>query len=256
MIRPRSFFPIVLAVCAALAPAACREPSVPTWIELPVGRHRVAAELPAGWRFVERDEAWYFERSGARILLADLGPVTGPAVVEELERVRALHRRGHWERVRKTMAELPIRELLRDEARWRSIEADWKRVAWLRVDDGVTPEVRVELGLDPSVDLAIDRLEEMAAEITDRDLASIASEALEALAPETPWEVSAVEPFEISGRPALRLETRERLSHRDVRDHLFVFEEGRLLVLHTRLGERSSIEDGFETIARSLVLLP
>lgn len=254
--HPASFVATCLAVFVLLGPAACREPSAPTWIELPVGRHRIAAELPAGWRFVERDEAWYFERSGARILLTDLGPVTGPAVVEELERVRALHRRGQWERVRETMAALPIRELLRDEARWRSIEADWKRVAWLRVDDGVTPEVRVEVGLDPSVDLAIDRLEEMAAEIADRDLASIASEALDAFAPETPWEVSAVEPLEISGRAALRLETREKLSHRDVRDHLFVFEEGCLLMLHTRLGERSSIGDGFETIARSLVLLP
>ncbi|HPG28117.1 MAG TPA: hypothetical protein PLW10_20960, partial [Myxococcota bacterium] len=87
---------------------ACREPATPAVIEIPVGHHRIAVELPAGWRYVEQSGEQRFERSGVRILLADLGPVSGSAVVEELDRARALYRRGRWEEVRQRMAKLPI----------------------------------------------------------------------------------------------------------------------------------------------------
>ncbi|MEZ4333058.1 MAG: hypothetical protein R3F35_14965 [Myxococcota bacterium] len=258
LMRRDALFRATVFVVAGVALLACRrlETPTPARIEVPVGAHRIELALPSGWRYVVRGDEQTFVRSRTRVRLWDLGPVTAESVVEDLEHARALYRKGRWETVRERLARVPMRRLLRSETRWESIEPDWRRIAWLRVDDGVVAEVRIGPGLDPRVEAAFDRVAEAAAAIPERDLEAITREAIARLAPESPTEVVALDPLTISGRPALRVTTRDRLSHALVRTHLCVSNQGRLFVLHTQVGDGPSQAHAFDALVAGLDLLP
>jgi hypothetical protein len=208
-----------------------------------VGVHRLTFEVPDGWQHFDHGREQRFERGILQMSITDLGPVDGPAYARVIEGARELWRRGRWEDAHAVLAHLRPWEMFGSEAAWRSFRSAWNVVS----RDG-SPAAEVE-----------EAYREVLSQISARprlDLETLADAALAELGHDERRSVAGRRRVAIDGREALRVDTWDRLSHQYQSRHLFVMNEGHLLVARTELGGFSEMEGALDTLTGSLAFRP
>jgi hypothetical protein len=255
-LRQRRFLSGISLLPLLLLLACEREAPEPATREVDVGVHRVRFVVPVGWLHVDHGREQRLQRGSAQVVLADLGPVTPRGFADRLVEARMLFRRGQWEDARTLLVWMDLRSLFPSEARWRSIQEDWKRVTRIRRRDepGDEPADAVDPDVAQEVESSFSALLFEIEVMPRRDLETLALQALEKLGHDSMRSIAGTEAVAVSGRPAIRIETWDRLSHRTRRSHLFVENEGHLLGLRMAFGSDVELESAFEALAESLTL--
>jgi len=222
---------------------SCAEPA-PELASMTIGVHEVAVELPIGWEHLDHGREQRFEESGAQISLADFGPITSDGFVREIGKARELYRTGQLEDARSLVNGLPLRAAFPNTARWATFETPWNVIrraglpaypASSRSIEEAYTEALVEVRTLPSPSLR-----------------SLALATLAELGHNERRDIAHEEAIAVDGRAALSIDTWDRLSHTGRRRHLFVLNEGNLLVLRTETGYFPEMEEAFASIAASL----
>jgi len=234
---------------------AC-EPEAPprAGIEVDIGVHVVAFEIPRDWHHVDHGREQLFELETAQISLADFGPMTAKGFAEIIRRARELFRSNQWEDARTLLMTTDPRRFFSSEVRWKSVRDEWKQITHIRRDEEAGESVGVSADVEWQVEGAFTQLLAEVNALRDPDFETVALRALEDIGHDEMRAIARTEAFALSGRPAMRIDTWDRLSHRGRRQHLFIANAGHLLVLRTEMGPANVLEAGFEELASSLVL--
>jgi hypothetical protein len=235
---------LVVAVVATVASAACRAESPtprPGESFVTVGRHRVAFRVPAGWKGVGGGREHHVERGILRITLADRGPVEGAAFAREIERARAVWRRGRREDARAVLMALRLKWAFPSEEAWESFRGPWNEAYWLHED--VPPA---------DLEYAFGRVLYQILRLPPPDLETCVDWALPGMGHDTRQEIAGRRRAVIDGRDALWIDTWDRLSHGHRRRYLFVVSDGHLLVVRSARGYLGPLEEALDAVVGSL----
>ena len=220
--------------------------------EVQVGAHRVRFVVPEGWLHVDHGREQILEREIAHITLSDLGPTMPEGFASILREARELFRRNQWEDAQTLLRRVDPRRLFSSEERWRSVETDWKKIIRIDRADDPTGLGAISKDVEWEVEAAFAKLLAEVGALRDLDLESIARRALGEIGHGEMRSIATLEATAVSGRPAIRIDTWDRLSHSARARLLFVDNAGHLLCLRTGLGAESELAPAFESIARSL----
>ena len=235
--RAGSLALLLAAGCAGVP----ESPALPL-AEVRAGVHLVRLHVPTGWQHADHGREQRFERGIAQISMTDLGPVSGAAFRREVNHARSLFRRGQVEDSRLHMQRLDMRRAVADDYRWEKLEQPWRRLC------------AIGQGREVSYHEAQWDYEQLLAQLTmlpDPDLARLAHAVLAELE-DARRGVAETEELDLDGRRALRVDTWDRLSHDFRKRHLFVLNEGNLLVFRMELGGFEELQPAFDGLVASL----
>lgn len=223
-----------------------------------IGVHDVRFVVPAGWHHVDHGNEHRFQDETRWLALVDLGPATPAGFARRIREARALFERGQWEDARARLVSIDPRSFFARTAQWRAIESDWRRVTWIEREDASAPDTLPDVDVETrwAVEGAFDRLLAATVALEHTDFETLARRAAGAFEEGALREVVDVEATTLSGRPAIRLSTWDRLSHRERRSHLFVLNDEHLFCVKTVMGRGPELASGFEALAGSVALAP
>lgn len=246
----------LLLVAVACSPEVTPPPQQsPTIVDL--GTHRIGFVVPPGWLHSDHGMEQLFEQGMAHIRLVDLGPATPEGFAETLREALGLFEQNQWEDARTLLVSTNPRRFFASEKRWKSLQADWKSVTWVRRDEALVGALgSVDGEVDWEVRGAFHDLLAQVSALRRPNLSELAENALVELGHDAQRSIASEEALSISGKPALRIETWDRLSHLGRQSHLFVLSEGRLLCLWTQLGSMETVDPAFESLVTSLTIEP
>jgi hypothetical protein len=252
----RSTLAALLLVAVACTPEATPPPrQLPTIVD--VGIHRIGFVVPPGWLHADHGMEQLFEQGMAHIRLDDLGPVTPEGFAETLREALGLFEQNQWEDARTLLVSTNPRRFFASEKRWKSVQADWKSITWIRREEALVGSLGpVDGEVDWEVRGAFHNLLVQVSALRRPDLSELAENALFELGHGAQRSIASEEAFAVSGKPALRIETWDRLSHLGRQSYLFVLSEGRLLCLWTQLGSMETVDPAFESLVTSLTIEP
>ncbi len=246
----------LLLLAVACSPDATTPPQQSSTI-VDVGIHRIGFVVPPGWLHADHGMEQLFEQGMAHIRLVDLGPATPEGFAETLREALRLYEQNQWEDARTLLVSTNPRRFFASEKRWKSVQADWKSITWIRREETSAGGLgSVDGDVDWEVRGAFHDLLVQVSALRRADLSELAENALVELGHGAQRSIASEEAVAISGKPALRVETWDRLSHLGRQSHLFVLSEGRLLCLYTQLGSMETVDPAFESLATSLTIEP
>ncbi len=199
---------------------------------------------PPDWQHLDHGREQRFERGTHQISLADLGPATRDAFQREIARARELFRLGQVADSRTILEGLQIRRMFPSALRWQAFQPSWKiilragrerRPVGPEAIDRAYTEVLVEVGALPRPDMT-----------------TLAQVALAQTGHDERRDVVLEQAMAIGGRGALLLDTWDRLNHQQRKRHVFVLNEGNLLVARMELGRFVEMEAAFDSLVASL----
>lgn len=232
-----------LIIAAALLFGGCSDSS-PEPLSLIIGFHQVMLEAPAGWEHLDHGREQRFGDGLSQISVADLGPVTADGFRREVVAARELFRARQLEDSRTRLSALRLRSSFPSAQRWESFAKSWDGIRLAGVGHHSEDPAIVERAYTQA-------LAEIAA-LPRPGLPTLAAATLERLGHDERHDVASQEATAVSGRPALLVDTWERLSHAQRRRHLFVLNDGYLLVARMELGRFSEMESAFDALTSSL----
>ncbi len=234
---------LAVAVACACGVPPESEPAPDPTIDIEVGDHPIRVLVPEGWQHHDRGREHHFEQGSAYLAVTDLGPVTRAGLVAALRQSRSLHDAGQPADARVALADVEPRWFFTTKDRWYAVRSAWKVLTEEPVNEPHEPRV---------VESAYRFVLAQAEALVDRDFADIAHSYLEDFGHTSQRDVALEAAAAVSGRPALRIDTWDRLTHLWKRQHLFVLNEGRLLCLRTELGDTDLLEPAFSSLADSM----
>ena len=237
---------ITLMLIVAIV-GACGDETEPTPpIEIAVGTHRISLLVPEGWQHQDRGRSHRFEQGSAFLIVSDLGPATRDGLVTALRQSRALYDAGQREDASVVLTEIDPHWFFTTRDRWDAVEPAWQALATRNM--AAPPEPRV-------VQSAYRFVLAQAEALLDPDFAAISHTYLGDLGHTSQRDIAREIATSVSGRPALRIETWDRLTHLWKRQYLFVMSDGRLLCLRTELGDTAALDAAFEALTASMAYL-
>jgi hypothetical protein len=236
---PRAALAGVVLLCAcATAPGPPRDS-----IALTVGVHDVELIVPDGWQHYDHGREQRFESGFHQITLTDMGPAMPEAFAREIAYARELYRRGQVEDARSHLRRLRLRRAFPTERSWRESQEPWN-VVWGK---GGFLDLRL-------VEQAYTTVLARVSALPDPDLPAVARVTLEEIGHDERRDVAEEEALVIAGRDALRVDTWDRLHHDLRKRHVFVLNEGSVLVARMELGWFAEMEAAFDALVASLEL--
>jgi len=235
-----------LILLAVLLVGGCSDPPSER-LTTAIGVHRVELEAPAGWEHLDHGREQRFGDGLSQISIADLGPVAPDGFRREIVAARELYRARQLDDSRTRLRALHLRSSFPSAQRWESFSEWW---------DGIRLAGVGHHSEDPAiVERAYTAVLAEVAALPRPDLTTLALNALEVLGHDERHDIAHQEATAVSGRPGLLIDTWDRLSHAQRRRHLFVLNDGYLLVARMELGRFSEMEPAFDTLATSLRFL-
>jgi hypothetical protein len=234
-------FPAVL--CCLMLTLACSAPG-PDPSPMTIGVHEVRLIAPVGWHHFDHGREQRFERGMLHISLADMGPATREGFHREIFHARELYRLGQLEDARALLGALNLRPAVPTEQRWRSFLVPWDKIR--RAGLG-----RVPLGPDAVETAYTEVLVEIDA-LPKPDLESLAVSVLTSTGHDERRDVATQRAMAIDGHSALLIDTWDRLNHTGRMRHLFVLNEGNLLLARTEMGLFQEMDSTFDDLVASL----
>lgn len=226
---------LLLAIGCAPDPPPAPKP-------LTVGVHEVELVVPPGWQHYDHGRQQRFEHGIEQISLTDLGPATPGGLQREITHARELFRRGQREDARAHLAGLRLRSAFPSVQRWESFMGPWRQI---RSGGTADPE---------ALEQAYTEVLAQVAALPTPDMATIAARALAELGHDERRDVASERAMAVDGRQALLVDTWDRLSHASRKRHVFILNEGNLLVARMELGTFAEMEPAFEALMASLHL--
>jgi hypothetical protein len=245
----------VLALTLFVGLVACQPPPPPDPVVVALGEHRISFEVPEGWLHADHGREQLFENGMAHLTLSDLGAATPEGFAEIIREARSLFDSNQWEDARTLLVASHPRRFFAREARWKAVKDDWAKVTRIRRGASSGSKGGVSADVDWEVSAAFHDLLAQVAVLRPLDLDTLARAALVEMGHDELRAVASEFATSISGRPALRIETWDRLSHSGRQSHLFVLSEGRLLCIKTGLGAFDLLEPAFESLVASLSIV-
>jgi hypothetical protein len=234
---------LTAALICLLATACARVPEAPPSTRVDIGVHVVSFRLPEGWEHLDHGREHRFHRELSRISVSDHGPVVSEGYLRELRRAHELFRDHRLDDARAQASGLDLRPAFPDVDRRKAFFDSW----WTALDGGRSKNINrgdaevaweyvlreIERLPEPELDDLVDRLFPLIETAAHREIAERV-------------------PSELDGRPAIRLETWDRLTHDHRQSFLVVLNEGNLFVLRMERGTYAQMKPAFETLAGSL----
>jgi len=243
---------LLLGVACELTPSPAPPPT-----EARVGVHRVRFHVPPdGWLHVNHGLEQRFENETAHISFADIGPATPEGFAETLREARRLFDQNQWEDARTLLVATDPRRFFTSQARWESVKGLWGSVTRIRRKQGDGAPGAIDGDVAWKVNGAFHDLLVQVSSLRQPDLMTLSMSALTEFRHDSMRDIASQEAMAISGRPALRIDTWDRLSHRGRASHVFIESEGRLLCLKTESGQIAILAPAFESILSSLEVEP
>jgi len=241
----RRFGPAVALIC--LLTAACElvpeTPPPPAPARVDIGIHHVSFRVPSGWEHLDHGREHRFHRELMQISAADLGPVTREGYLRELRRAYQLFHDDRPDDARDHVSGLDFGPAFPGaDQRKRFLES------WGKALDGGRSTGTTRGDAHSAWEYVMDEVEHL----PDADLAAIVVNLLPSIETAAHREIASQNPSAISGRPAIRIETWDRLSHDRQQSYLFVLNEENLFVLRMELGRHAEMKPAFEALADSL----
>lgn len=243
--RPLNVGNFLALIGGVLSLPACSDPHPPPDpLLLTIGVHEVKIIAPPNWEHLDHGREQRFDKGMTQISLADMGPATREGFAREITHARELFRQRQLEDARAQLNDLHLRPAFPSQQRWDSFVKPWDKTR------------KAGQGLNSADTDTIERAyTEVLAEISalpTSDLPTIAAATLERLGHDERYAVAQQQAMAISGRPALLVDTWDRLSHAHRRRHVFVLNEGNLLVARMEAGQFSEMEPVFDAMVASL----
>jgi hypothetical protein len=238
-----AWLPGAALLTAALLAAGCAGPgSEPP--ALKVGVHVVRLGVPEGWQHVDHGREQRFERELNQISLADMGPATAEGFRREILHSRELFRAGQHMDARTVLGALRLRPSFPSERRWSAFVSAWYTLRDVGREDRPLDTGAIERAY-------ADVLAEIDA-LPRTDIATLAELVLEELGHDERYDIALEEARAIDGRDALLIDTWDRLSHDLRKRHLFILNNGNLLVARMELGRFAESVEAFDALTGSL----
>lgn len=220
---------IVALACGGGAP----DPVVAT-----IGVHNVSFVVPEGWQHYDHGREQRLETGDGDIILTDLGPVTAQGYEMVVVDARDRYRRGHREDAKQALETI-------EQSKW--------------IDDTDTKEMLsreiAAILQDRQVEQAFTALGVQLERLPQPDLSSLANRALLDLNHGPRRDIEREEKPLVDGRDARRIVTWQRMTHDHRRWHVFVVNNGSLLVIRTSVGLEEILGPAFATVVGSLTFL-
>ncbi len=235
-------------ILAVLLPAACTpapEPRHP--VRFTVGLHDISLLEPEGWEHLDHGLEHRFHKGRNSISVADIGPVTRDGYLREMNRALALFREERLEDASAYISSLPLRSVLFSPRQWDEVSDAW----YIAVDGGLRKPVTTN-----DVELAYRDLLDMVASRETEPLPILVERIMPELYFGAHREIAEQVEVVINDRPAVRLETWDRLSHDHRRGFLLVLDHDNLLVVRMELGVYEEMKPVFDALVASLSLKP
>ena len=230
-------------LCAMLLACSCADPG-PDPLPLTIGVHEVQLITPPEWQRYDHGREQRFENGLLHISLADMGPATREGFHREIVGARELYRLGQLEDARAQLSLLNLRPTFPSELRWRSFVVPWNKIR------------RAGLGRHPLEPSAVESAyTEVLVEIDalpKPDMTSLATVVLERIGHDERRDFAAQHAMAVDGRGALLIDTWDRLNHTLRLRHVFVLNEGNLLLARMEMGQFSGMEKAFDDLVASL----
>jgi hypothetical protein len=243
-LNTRSF---AAALCGLLLTCACSAPERDP-LPLTVGVHEIQLIVPPEWQRFDHGREQRFEIEMLRISLADMGPATREGFHREIAHARELYRLGQLEDARALLNTLQLRPAFPSEQRWTSFALAWNKIR--RAGLGRVP-------LEPSaVESAYTEVLVEVDALPKPDIASLAIAVLERIGHDQRRDVAEQRAMAVDGRGALLIDTWDRLNHTGRFRHVFVLNEGNLLLARMEMGRFEDMEPAFDDLVASLSFRP
>jgi hypothetical protein len=228
----------LLATACAQAPEA---PPPPARVD--IGIHVVSFRVPYGWDHLDHGREHRFHRDLSQISASDLGPVTREAYLREMRHAHRLFLDNRLEDAFAHLSGLDLGPAFPDADRRKAFLKSWRKAR----DGGRSTNVT---RYDAVV--AWDHILEEVERLPELDLAVIVEKMWPSIETAAHREIAERSPMDLGGRPAMRIETWDRLSHDHRQSLLVVLNEGNLFVLRMEMGRYAGMSPAFETLAGSL----
>ncbi len=240
----RLFGPAVALICL-LATACVRVPETPppTPTRVDIGIHDVSFLVPQGWEHLDHGQEHRFQRELSQISAADLGPVTPEGYQRELRRAYQLFREDRFDDACAHVSGLDLGPAFPEADQRKKFLESW----WRALDGG-----RSTGNTWGDAQLAWEHILEEVERLPAPDLAALVENLFPSIETAAHREIAAQNRVEMFGRPAIRIETWDRLSHDHQKSFLFVLNEENLFVLRMERGKHAEMKPAFEVLADSL----
>jgi hypothetical protein len=230
--------------CAIAAACGGGESTPPD--RLVLGVHQVGLRVPEGWEHLHHGLEHRFHRGLLQLSLADVGPVTRDAYLREIEHAQALFQHGQVEDARAHLDRLDVR------SRFPGSHGSEFSRAWDRARDG---GLNRRLGVS-EVEAAYDEVLRQVEGLAPEGMGKLVERSLPKLDHGPQRDVAEEHPLIVDGRPGVRIETWDRLSHDHRKSYVFVLNEGNLLVARMELGRHAELQAAFDELVESLEIYP
>lgn len=233
----------VVALCAVLLVCSCAVPQ-PERVSVTIGVHEVELTSPPEWERYDHGREQRFERELNHISLADMGPATREGFRREIIHARELYRQGQLEDAREWLGMLNLEPAFPSKLRWVAFAAPWNQIR--RAGLGRVP-------LEPSaVESAYSAVLVEIDALPTPDMISLATSALKRIGHDERRDIAEQRAMAIDGRGALLIDTWDRLNHTQRLRHVFVLNEGNLLLARMEMGRFPEMETTFDDLVASL----
>jgi len=236
--RPLTTRIAVLVLAGLIAGCGTHKPEP---VVVDIGVHRVSFTVPDGWQHYDHGREHRLETSDGDIILADLGPVTSEGYTDVVVQARELYRRGQRGDALYQLDILDVGFGIADQGVRASLTADLEPVRRER------PLPEAEAAFE-SVLNRLDRLPEP-------DLKWLANHALVDLNHGFRRDIEREEFVALDERRAVRILTWQQLTHDFRRRHVFVVDNGNLLVIRTDMGLDEILGPALDTVLQSFVFV-
>jgi len=212
-----------LALLAAVALGACARPQ-PVRHTLTLDTQRISVAIPEGWEIVDRGNAVIVRKADMELRIETIGAVGPLGIRREVERARRLWQGGRDKDARWRLRTVRVPDALFASNAQR--EAFWD--AWSEVSNE-------DAGYD-AMGAGFEHVLENVAGLAPMGPDSLADAWLAEVDPRRLRDVATRQPRTVDGRPAIVLDTWQRLDHTQRRRIALVFDNGYAVALQTSQG--------------------
>ena len=212
-------------------------------VSLAIESHTFSVRVPSDWEHIDYGRKHTFRIDRANISFEDLGPVGRLALIHDVEEARRLWRNGQTDEARIRLDRLPVHAThLPDSRQYQSIV------------DAITVVLHSMEKPGPAYgEAAFRELLARLSTVTDPAIGELLEEGLEAWDYDMQRDIAWRQTTKIDGRPALILQTWDRLSHLYPKKHALLLNDGRLLSLDTEFGTFGDQQGEFDQLLGTLV---
>ncbi len=241
----RRFGPAITLIC--LLATACERvpepPPSPTRVD--IGIHEISFLVPQGWEHLDHGREHRFHRELSQISAADLGPVTREGYLRDLRRAYQLFREDRIDDADAHVGGLDLSPAFPEGKPRNEFLESWRKA----LDGGRSTSISWG-----DAQIAWEYILEEVEFLPDSapDLATLVKDLFPSIETAAHREIGAQNPVELSGRPAIRIETWDRLSHDHRQSYIFVLNEENLFLLRMEMGPYAEMKPAFEALAGSL----